>query len=123
MTLAIGDKVPPFSLPATGGKTVSPASLEGRKAVIYFYPKDDTSGCTKEAIDFTALKNAFAAAGTEVVGVSADSVKSHENSRTSTISASPSRPTRGAASSTRWGCGSRRACTAAPTWASSGRRS
>ena len=78
MTLRIGDAAPAFELPATGGAAISLAGLKGRKAVIYFYPKDDTSGCTLEAQDFQALKGEFAEAGTEVIGVSADSVASHD---------------------------------------------
>jgi thioredoxin-dependent peroxiredoxin len=78
MTLRIGDAAPAFELPATGGAPISLAGLKGRKAVIYFYPKDDTSGCTLEAQDFQALKGEFAEAGTEVIGVSADSVASHD---------------------------------------------
>jgi thioredoxin-dependent peroxiredoxin len=78
MTLRIGDAAPAFELPATGGAPISLAGLKGRKAVIYFYPKDDTSGCTLEAQDFQALKGEFAQAGTEVIGVSADSVASQD---------------------------------------------
>jgi len=78
MTLRIGDAAPAFELPATGGAPISLAGLKGRKAVIYFYPKDDTSGCTLEAQDFQALRGEFAEAGTEVIGVSADSVASHD---------------------------------------------
>jgi thioredoxin-dependent peroxiredoxin len=78
MTLQIGDAAPAFELPATGGAPISLAGLKGRKAVIYFYPKDDTSGCTLEAQDFQALKGEFAGAETEVIGVSADSVASHD---------------------------------------------
>ena len=73
-----GDKAPDFDLAKDGGGRMSLASLAGRKLVLYFYPKDDTSGCTKEALDFSRLRSAFAAAGTEVVGVSADSVESHD---------------------------------------------
>ena len=78
MTLQIGDAAPAFELPATGGAPISIAGLKGRKAVIYFYPKDDTSGCTLEAQDFQGLKGEFAQAATEVIGVSADSVASHD---------------------------------------------
>ena len=78
MTLTAGDAAPPFTLPADGGSTVSLAALGGRKIVLYFYPKDDTSGCTKEAIAFNGLKPQFAAAGAEIIGVSADSVASHD---------------------------------------------
>ena len=77
MPLNPGDSAPDFTLPATGG-TVSLAGLKGRKAVLYFYPKDDTSGCTLEAQAFNALAEAFAAADTAVIGVSPDSMKSHE---------------------------------------------
>src|SRR5689334_6463903 len=80
--LQSGDAAPPFSLPATGGREVGLSSLKGRKAVLYFYPKDDTSGCTREAQDFNALRDAFREAGTEIVGISPDSPKSHDKFRT-----------------------------------------
>jgi peroxiredoxin Q/BCP len=79
-TLKVGDKAPPFNLPATGGH-ISLDGLRGRKAVLYFYPKDDTSGCTLEAQAFQAMKQDFAAADTEIVGVSPDSLKSHDGFR------------------------------------------
>ncbi len=81
MALTVGDKAPAFSLPATGGQTIGLDALKGRKAVLYFYPKDDTSGCTREARDFQALRADFAAADTEIIGVSADSLSSHERFR------------------------------------------
>jgi peroxiredoxin Q/BCP len=81
MTLTPGNKAPPFSLPATDGRTVSLENLSGRKVVLYFYPKDDTSGCTLEAQNFQALHEGFAAAGTEVIGVSPDSLQSHDKFR------------------------------------------
>lgn len=77
--LKIGDKAPDFSLPANGDKTVNLADFAGRQLVIYFYPKDNTPGCTTEAIDFTAALKDFDTANTDIVGVSADSVKKHEN--------------------------------------------
>jgi peroxiredoxin Q/BCP len=77
-TLAVGKPAPDFTLPGDGGKTVSLKGLKGKKVALYFYPKDDTSGCTKEAMDFNRLKADFAAAGTEIIGVSADSVASHD---------------------------------------------
>lgn len=77
-TPAAGDKAPVFNLPRDGGGDLSLASLKGRKVVLYFYPKDDTSGCTQEAIDFNGLKAEFAKAGAEVVGVSPDPVKRHD---------------------------------------------
>jgi peroxiredoxin Q/BCP len=74
----IGSKVKDFSLPASGGGTWSLQEAAGRKLVIYFYPKDMTSGCTRESQDFRDLHAAFRKAGTLVVGVSRDSVKSHD---------------------------------------------
>lgn len=68
-----------FSLPATGGTTVSLSGLRGKKVVLYFYPKDSTPGCTNETRDFGSLHADFAAAGCEVFGISRDSLKSHEN--------------------------------------------
>jgi peroxiredoxin Q/BCP len=82
MSLTIGSKAPAFSLPATDGREIGLDSLKGRKVVLYFYPKDDTSGCTLEAQAFQALKKDFAAADTEIVGVSPDSLKSHDKFRT-----------------------------------------
>jgi thioredoxin-dependent peroxiredoxin len=76
--LDIGDAAPGFDLPADGGGRVALAALKGKKVVLYFYPKDDTSGCTAEAIAFHGLKSQFEAAGAVVVGVSPDSVKSHD---------------------------------------------
>jgi peroxiredoxin Q/BCP len=78
MTLQVGDMAPDFSLPAAGGREVRLSALRGRKVVLYFYPKDDTSGCTLEAKDFQALNGDFSAAGTEVVGMSPDPVRSHD---------------------------------------------
>ena len=77
--LKIGDAAPAFSLPANGGQTVSLSDFSNRKLVVYFYPKDNTPGCTTEAIDFTAAVKDFDKANTDIVGVSADSVKKHEN--------------------------------------------
>ncbi len=81
MAITQGSKAPPFTLPATDGRTVSLEGLKGRKVVLYFYPKDDTSGCTREAQDFQALRQDFAAAETEIIGVSPDSLKSHDKFR------------------------------------------
>ncbi len=74
---AVGDPAPSFELPAVQGK-VALKALAGKKVVIYFYPKDDTSGCTKEAIDFNGLRASFGKANTEILGISADSPASHE---------------------------------------------
>ena len=77
--LETGQTAPDFTLPRDGGENVTLSDLRGQKVVLYFYPKDNTPGCTTEALDFTALKDAFAAAGTLVFGISKDSVKKHEN--------------------------------------------
>ncbi len=77
-TPRIGSKVKDFSLPASGGGTWSLKQSAGRKLVIYFYPKDMTSGCTRESQDFRDLYGAFKKAGVDIVGVSRDSVKSHD---------------------------------------------
>jgi thioredoxin-dependent peroxiredoxin len=74
----IGSKIKDFSLPSSGGGTWSSKDAAGRKLVIYFYPKDMTSGCTRESQDFRDLYSAFRKAGVDIVGVSRDSVKSHD---------------------------------------------
>jgi len=68
-----------FTLPATGGQTFTLSAARGKHLVIYFYPKDNTPGCTTEAMQFRDLYPEFAKAGCEIVGVSRDSIKSHEN--------------------------------------------
>jgi len=77
LSVAIGRKVPDFSAASTGGE-VRLSELKGRKLVLFFYPKDNTPGCTNEAGDFRDLQAAFAEAGALVLGVSRDSLKSHE---------------------------------------------
>jgi len=76
--LAPGDRAPAFKLATDGGGEISSAALKGKPYVLYFYPKDDTSGCTKEAIAFTEIKRKFDALGAAVVGVSKDSAASHD---------------------------------------------
>ncbi len=76
--IAAGATAPDFTLPRDGGATVTLSSFRPGKVVLYFYPKDDTPGCTLEAQDFTARAADFAAAGTTVIGVSKDSVKAHD---------------------------------------------
>lgn len=76
--LTAGEKAPDFSLPRNGGGTVSLSDFAGKPVVLYFYPKDDTSGCTTEAIDFSGLSAEFEKLGATVIGVSPDSVKSHD---------------------------------------------
>lgn len=73
-----GSDAPDFTLPRNGGGSVTLSALRPKKVVLYFYPKDDTPGCTTEALDFTRLGPAFEAAGTVVIGVSKDSVTSHD---------------------------------------------
>jgi peroxiredoxin Q/BCP len=76
-----GDVAPDFELPRDGGKTVTLSQFEGGPVVLYFYPKDDTSGCTQQAIGFSERIAAFQKAGAEVIGVSPDSLKSHDKFR------------------------------------------
>jgi len=80
MSVDVGDVAPEFDLDSDEGR-ISLGALRGKKVVLYFYPKDDSSGCTREAIDFTALADAFAKADTVVIGASKDSVKSHAKFR------------------------------------------
>ena len=79
MSLDVGDKAPDFKLPTDGGGEISLKQLKGNPVVFYFYPKDDTPGCTMEAKDFAASHKKFAKAGAAVVGISKDSVKRHDN--------------------------------------------
>ena len=78
MALKQGDRAPDFSLPATNGQQVSLKELAGKKVVLYFYPRDNTPGCTKEACNFRDNYQALQQAGAVVLGVSADSVQSHD---------------------------------------------
>jgi peroxiredoxin Q/BCP len=80
--IAVGDLAPAFELPQGGGGTLSLSAYRGKPVVLYFYPKDDTSGCTAEAIAFSGLKPQFEKAGATVIGMSPDSVKSHDKFRT-----------------------------------------
>ncbi|WP_314950660.1 peroxiredoxin [Bradyrhizobium cosmicum] len=79
--LTEGQKAPAFRLPRDGGDVVSLADYAGRKLVLFFYPRADTPGCTREAIDFTRLADAFTSAGTAVLGISADPLKAQEKFR------------------------------------------
>lgn len=76
--LLVGDKAPDFSLPSDGGKTISLSALKGKNVVLYFYPKDDTPGCTVEAKDFRDTIKDFEKLNTVILGVSKDSVDSHD---------------------------------------------
>jgi peroxiredoxin Q/BCP len=76
-----GDKAPAFSLATDDGGKISRASLKGRPYVLYFYPKDDTAGCTREAVDFSVAAAKFAKLGVTVTGISKDSIESHQKFR------------------------------------------
>lgn len=79
MSLDVGDKAPDFTMPTDGGGEVSLAKLKGKPVVLYFYPRDDTPGCTKEACGFRdALPDFSGAGGVEIVGVSRDTVAKHD---------------------------------------------
>ena len=71
--------IPDFTIAATGGESISSTALKGKKVVLYFYPKDSTPGCTTEAQQFRDLHDKFVKAGAMILGVSRDSLKSHEN--------------------------------------------
>lgn len=80
--LADGKKAPDFKLPDDESQMVQLSKLKGRNVVLYFYPKDDTSGCTLEAKDFSCLADQFAALETDIIGVSPDGAKSHQKFKT-----------------------------------------
>ena len=75
MTVADGDQAPDFTMPATGGRTVSLSALRGKPFILYFYPKADTPGCTKEACAFQEVLPQFGTIGIDVIGVSPDKMK------------------------------------------------
>lgn len=79
--LDVSDTAPDFTLPRDGGDDVTLSTLKPGKAVLFFYPRDDTSGCTKEAIAFTGMADDFAKAGVTVFGISKDTVASHDKFR------------------------------------------
>ena len=78
MNLTIGDKAPDFTLPTDGNGTIALKALRGKKVVIYFYPKDDTSGCTKEACGFRDAMPDFSKIAATIIGISRDSVRAHD---------------------------------------------
>ena len=78
MAVNEGDIAPDFDLPTDGGGRVKLSDFKGKSVVVYFYPADDTSGCTTEAIDFTSALDAFDAAGAVVIGISPDTAESHD---------------------------------------------
>lgn len=77
-TIEVGKKAPPFSLPSTAGEPFKLKDAAGRRLVLYFYPKDNTPGCTQEGADFAALAASFKKANTVILGISGDSPASHE---------------------------------------------
>lgn len=79
MSIQTNQPAPAFDLPATGEQRITLASLKGQAVVLYFYPRDNTPGCTQEGQDFAQLHDQFVAAGATVLGVSRDSVRKHEN--------------------------------------------
>lgn len=78
MTVTIGKKAPDFSLPRDGGGTISLSDYKGQKVILYFYPKDDTSGCTKQACTLNENLSSFNKLKAQIIGVSKDSVKKHD---------------------------------------------
>jgi len=81
MALSAGEKAPSFKIATDGGETLSSSGLKGTPYLVYFYPRDDTSGCTKEAIAFSASLKKFEKLGITVIGISKDSLESHAKFR------------------------------------------
>ena len=79
MTAVVGKKAPDFNLPATGDKTLRLSSLQGKQVILYFYPKDSTPGCTLEGQNFRDQQKKFDKINTVIIGISRDSLRSHEN--------------------------------------------
>lgn len=123
MTLKVGDTAPDFTLPTDGGGSVTLSRFRGKKVLLYFYPKDDTTGCTKQACAFRDSDSDFANFGAVIIGVSKDSVASHDKFKKKYSLPSSSPPTRSRTSASATASGCRRACTGASTWASSARPS
>ena len=119
----VGDAFPDIVMETPEGGEVKPSDFAGSKLVVFFYPKDDTPGCTTENKDFSALKTKFEAAGTKLLGVSKDPAK---KARQVYRQARPHRPAwramrKRAGFPTRSACGPKSRCTARPTWAWSAR--
>ena len=119
MSVKIGDKAPDFTLPTDGGGGVTLSKLRGKPVVLYFYPKDDTSGCTAEACGFRDSFPDYGKTGAVVIGVSRDSVASHDKFKKKhalpfILASDAGRQGRPRITAS----GSRKACTAASTWAS-----
>src|SRR3569832_891152 len=120
--VGVGDKAPDFSAQDETGRSWSLKALKGKTVILYFYPRDNTPGCTTEACDFRDRYDAFAKKKVPIFGVSADSAKSHAGSRPSTACRSRCSSTRTRRSAARTASGSPRLCTAASSWGSSARR-
>ncbi len=118
-----GKKAPDFTLPADDGSKVKLASLRGQPVVLYFYPRDDTPGCTREACAFRDRKSELAKLGATVLGVSADTVDSHGKFRDKFKLNFPLLADEAHQVAEKYGTGARRTCTARSRWASNARRS
>ncbi len=116
MELKPGDKAPTFALATDGDGRVSLSSLKGRPFVLYFYPKDDTPGCTKEAIGFSESRKKFEALGVSIIGVSKDSAASHDKFKAKHKLNLRSPPTRKLRSPRPTGSGAKRHFTEGNTW-------
>jgi len=115
----LGKKAPDFKVPTDGGGTLALKDLKGRKVILYFYPKDDTPGCTKEACGFRDALPDFSEIDAAIVGVSKDSVARHDKFKAKYDLPFTLPPTKTARSARPMAPGSRNPCTAASTWASS----
>ena len=118
MNIEPGQKAPDFTLPTDGNGKVTLSQLAGKKVVLYFYPKDDTSGCTAEACGFRDSFPDYGGVGAVVIGISKDRSPRTTSSRKSTISRSSWPPIPREKSARNMAPGSKRACMAANTWAS-----
>ena len=118
-----GKPAPDFELPSDSGETIKLSDLRGKPVVLYFYPKDDTPGCTTQACGIRDAYGEFERAGAVVLGISPDDEKSHVKFKDNTSSRSRCSPTRTTLSRSSTACGPRRASPGRNTWASTGRRS
>lgn len=116
--LEIGTKAPAFELPDQNGKMHTLEEYRGKKVILYFYPKDNTPGCTKQACGFGELYPQFTEKGAVVLGVSKDSVASHKKFEENAACRSPCFPTQNCPVFRPMMCGRRKTCTAERPWAS-----
>ena len=115
--IEVGEAAPEFTLPRDGEGDITLSALQGNPVVLYFYPKDDTTGCTKEACDFREAYSAFQKLGVEVIGVSPDPVKKHDKFKAKYDLPFPLFRTKRKLSFRNMVFGLRRACTAGSIWA------